>query len=88
MTIPLEPKDVIKSTKCFFSSISRTNFSRIQDQTTILFCYVLFELTPSQRKEVGIPLGILPHVQEQNKRSWFRVNANTAATRNQTWCLA
>ena len=31
----------------------------------------LFEWTPSQRKEVGIPLGILPHVQEQNKCSYF-----------------
>ena len=33
--------------------------------------FVLFEWALSQRKEVGIPLGILPHVQEQNKRSYF-----------------
>ena len=31
----------------------------------------LFEWMPSQRKEVGIPLGILPHIREQNKRSYF-----------------
>ena len=31
----------------------------------------LFEWRPSQRMEVGIPLGILPQVQEQNKRSYF-----------------
>ena len=31
----------------------------------------LFEWTPSQRKEVSIPLEILPDVQEQNKRSYF-----------------
>ena len=31
----------------------------------------LFELTPSRRKEVGIPIGILPHIQKQNKRSYF-----------------
>ena len=36
-----------------------------------IVCFVLFESTPSQRKEVGIPLEILPHVQEQNKRSYF-----------------
>ena len=31
----------------------------------------LFEWTLSGRKEVGIPLGILPHVWEQNKRTYF-----------------
>ena len=31
----------------------------------------LFEWTPSQRKEVDIPLGILPHVWEQKKCSYF-----------------
>ena len=31
----------------------------------------LFEWKPFQRKELGIPLGILPHVQEQNKRSYL-----------------
>ena len=31
----------------------------------------LFDWTPSKRKEVGIPLGILPHIQEQNKRPYF-----------------
>ena len=36
-----------------------------------IVCFVLFEWTPSQRKEVGIPLRILPHLQEQNKRSYF-----------------
>jgi len=33
--------------------------------------HVLFQLTYFRRKEVGIPLGILPHVQEQNKHSYF-----------------
>ena len=33
--------------------------------------FVLFEWTPSQRKEVGIPSEILLHVQEQNKHSYF-----------------
>ena len=36
-----------------------------------LFCFILFKWTLSQRKEVGILLGILPHVREQNKRSYF-----------------
>ena len=30
-----------------------------------------FEWTPSRRKVVGIPLGIWPHVREQNKHSYF-----------------
>ena len=33
--------------------------------------FVLFEWKLSQRKEVGIPLGIFPHVWEQNKHSYF-----------------
>ena len=33
--------------------------------------FVLFEWTLSQRKEVDIPLGNLPHVREQNKRSYL-----------------
>ena len=43
---------------------------------------------------MGIPLGILPHVREQNKRSYFpmvslgRVNPNTAATEIRTRRLA
>ena len=31
--------------------------------------FVLFDWMPSRRKEVSITLRILPHVQEQNKRS-------------------
>ena len=30
-----------------------------------------FEWTPSRWKEMDFPLGILPHVREQNKRSYF-----------------
>ena len=61
--------------------------------TCVLFVFVLFEWTPSQRKEVGIPLGILPHVREQNKRSYFprpgqSLNPNTAAAGDQTQRLA
>ena len=33
--------------------------------------FFLREWTPPRRKEVGIPLQILPHAQEQNKRSYF-----------------
>ena len=34
--------------------------------TVSLFCLlVLFEWTPSQRKEVGIPSGMLPHVRQE-----------------------
>ena len=51
----------------------------------IVSLFVLFEWMPSRRKEVGIPIGILPHVREQDKRSYF---PNTKATGNQTWCLA
>ena len=36
-----------------------------------LLCFIFFEWTPSHRMEVGIPLGILHHVQEQYKRSYF-----------------
>ena len=36
-----------------------------------LLLFVLFEWPPSQRKEVGIPIGILPQVWEQNKHSYF-----------------
>ena len=43
-----------------------------------LFCFILFKWTLSQRKEVGILLGILPNIQEQNK--W--INPNTVAARN------
>ena len=45
---------------------------------------------PSQSKEVGILLGILPHIQEQNKPSYFlgKVNSNPAAAENQTRHLA
>ena len=52
--------------------------------------FVFFEWMPSQRKEVGIPLGILPHVQEQNKQinSLGQVNPNFAATGNRTQRLA
>ena len=51
----------------------------------LLVLFVLFEWTSSKRKEVGIPLWILPHIQEQNKRSYFlgRVNPNTAAAGTQ-----
>ena len=34
-------------------------------------CFVLQEWTPFQRKELGIPLGILLQVWEQNKLSYF-----------------
>ena len=33
--------------------------------------FVLFEWTPSRRKEVAIPLGILPHDPQQNKCPYF-----------------
>ena len=41
------------------------------ESTSFQECYVLFEWTLSQRKEVGILLGTFPHVQEQNTRSYF-----------------
>ena len=45
---------------------------------------------PSQRKEMGIPLGILPHVQKQKNipTSLGRINPNTLAAGNQTQRLA
>ena len=51
-----------------------------------LVCFVLFEWTPTQRKEVGIPLGILPHIQDITNipTSLGQVNPNTAAAGNQT----
>ena len=42
--------------------------------STFLFvfvCLFLFEWTPSQRKEVGIHIGILHQVRDQNKHSYF-----------------
>ena len=55
-----------------------------------MFCFVLFVWTPSRRKEVGIPLGILPHVWEQNKHSYFPWPGNPiiAAAGDQTQRLA
>ena len=35
------------------------------------FCFVCFVSMDAFPKEVGIPLGILPHVREQNKHSYF-----------------
>ena len=47
----------------------------------------LFEWTPSQWKEVGIPLGILPD--RTNVPTFLgRVNPNTTAARNRTQRLA
>ena len=34
-------------------------------------CFVLFEWTLPQRKDVGVPLAILPHVREQNIHAYF-----------------
>ena len=39
--------------------------------TSPVVLFVLFEWTPSRRNEVGILLGILPYVREQNKHSYF-----------------
>ena len=37
----------------------------------LIGCFVLSEWKASRRKEVGIPLGILRHIWEQNKRCYF-----------------
>ena len=52
----------------YFLVIYNTGYTH--DRFLFVF-FVLFEWTPSQRKEMGIPIGILPHVREQNKRSYF-----------------
>ena len=53
------------------------------------FCFVLFEWTPSRRKEVCIPFGILPHGNKTNiPTSLGRVNTNTAAAGDRIRCLA
>ena len=40
-------------------------------KSKLSFGICLFESTPSRRKEMGIPLEILPDVRGQNKRSYF-----------------
>ena len=56
-------------------AINKTKYKVEQNQfwsfLKPILLFVLFEWTPSRRKEVGIPLGILPHLQEQNKRPYF-----------------
>ena len=54
--------------------LSREHFSlkiHVLDYLDLCLLVCLFEWTPSQRKEVSIPLGIFPHVWEQNKLSYF-----------------
>ena len=56
-------------------AINKTKYKVEQNQLWSflkpILLFVLFEWTPSRRKEVGIQLGILPHVREQNNRTYF-----------------
>ena len=60
----------IKNILHFVFSMKKT-FQKIEKFQTLFILFKLFEWTPSLRKEVGIPLGISPHVWEQNKHSYF-----------------
>ena len=82
---------LLNSFKTFFESLKCRKFHGIYIQLCCgpsLVC--LFVWMPSRRKEVGIPLGILPHVREQNKHSTSlgQVNPNTAAAEIRTRRLA
>ena len=65
MTCNSQMKQVTEEDVC----TSETLMCHAYQLTCQLVC--LFEWTPFQRKEIGIPLGILPHVREQNKCSYF-----------------
>ena len=61
----------------------------LEVQVSCCVFFVLFDWMPSQRKEVGIPLGIFMSRNRTNvPTSLGQVNPNTAAAGNQTWCLA